>query len=543
MVSEICLSDLIKEAGRTCPGPLTPLDREIEKCALILSAFLLRAKKLGGPHQHRVLAEFLSSGIGAEPDLREWIESRSDSPVSQRVWDSCRKRAASWLAEGIAVTAWKPSVIAGSDVPPNRSSCPAVLFAKGRFDPHLPRIAVFNSRKPRPASPEAPWLKALRTVLADMASSEVGLATGIGTLTYDMTGAFAVRSGLSLTVAAPISVLTPNSEFSQLYGNSEDGIASLSCLLETRACAKRERLLCRDRILAELADLLLVLEIRSRGNLATVLREQQRRSPRLQVVYEPEKRNSTDSANFDLLQEFPTHARAIRIRKSEEPDELSDIPDPKLAVSSLEPDRIDWNSYLFHYTRACPGPWPGQTYNQYLLSLLDGDPLSGHSAFDTLTRLLEEGLIRAGSSMVRGSEAVISWSSRPPSDLFTLRKWNSALVRWTVEPYGLAFRRDFLRSMGAKPVVYGREEVYSTLPATEKHRFQLSEARVSEWRYEREWRLRGDLNIRNAGEEDFFVFVRTEQERQLLELHETRVPVIPLEYLRLENSPKGRIRL
>ncbi len=539
MISEICLSDLIKKAGRTYPGPLTPLDREIVECAQILSAFLLRTKKLGGPHQHRVLAEFLGSGIGAESDLREWIESRSDSPVSQRVWDSCRKRAESWLAEGITVTAWKPSAIAGSDVTPCRSPCPAVLFAKGKFDPHLPRIAIFNSRKPRPVSPDSPWLKALRTVPGDIASSGVGLATGLGTLTYDMTGTFAVRSALPLTVAAPCSVLKPNSEFSRLYGKAEGGIALLSCLLDTSACTKTKRLLCRDRILAELADIHIVLEIRSGGNLATVLREQQRRSPRLHVVYEPEKRNSTNSANFDLLREFPAHARAVRIRKSEGPPELLGIPCPEPAISTLEPDRIDWNSYLFHYTRACPGPWPGQTYSQYLLSLLDGDPLSGHSAFDTLTRILEEGLIRAGSGMVRGSEAVISWSSHPPSDLFRLRKWNPALVRWTVEPYGLAFRRDFLRSVGAKPAVYGREEVYSSLPATEKHRFQLSRSRVSDWRHEREWRLRGDLNIMNAGEENFFVFVQTERERRFLELHETRIPVIALESSGLENSARG----
>ena len=56
-----------------------------------------------------------------------------------------------------------------------------------------------------------------------------------------------------------------------------------------------------------------------------------------------------------------------------------------------------WGNYLFHYTRACPGPWPGQAYHEYLADLLDGRSLSGHSAFDTLIRIMEERLIRAGS--------------------------------------------------------------------------------------------------------------------------------------------------
>ena len=173
-----------------------------------------------------------------------------------------------------------------------------------------------------------------------------------------------------------------------------------------------------------------------------------------------------------------------------------------------------WSDYLFHYTRACAGPWPGETYDQYLLNLFDARPLSGHSALETLIRILQEGLIRAGARMVRGPEAVISWSSHPPHELFLMRKWNRALVRWTVEPYGIAVRRGILRSLGAKPAVYGSDQVYSRLVEPERYRFQLSRSAPSaSWRHEREWRLRGDLALSSLNPGDGFVFVKTEEEK------------------------------
>ena len=153
--------------------------------------------------------------------------------------------------------------------------------------------------------------------------------------------------------------------------------------------------------------------------------------------------------NYSLLSKYPEHT--CRFKLPETPDSAAAIPvgTPSFANSRLRAG--NWGDYLFHYTRACAGPWPGETYDQYLLNLFDARPLSGHSALETLIRILQEGLVRAGDRMVRGREAVVSWSSLPPHELFLMRKWNRALVRWTVEPYGIAVRRDILRSLGSNP--------------------------------------------------------------------------------------------
>jgi hypothetical protein len=96
-----------------------------------------------------------------------------------------------------------------------------------------------------------------------------------------------------------------------------------------------------------------------------------------------------------------------------------------------------------------------------------------------------------------------------------------------------------LRSLGAKPAIYGSEQVYCRLAESERYRFQVSRSAPSaSWRHEREWRLRGDLafdcildpqlatrDSRHPEGADpqpgspGFVFVQTEEEKAKLFSH------------------------
>ena len=111
-----------------------------------------------------------------------------------------------------------------------------------------------------------------------------------------------------------------------------------------------------------------------------------------------------------------------------------------------------------------------------------------------------------------------------------IRKWNRALVRWTVEPYGVAVRRDILRSLGAKPAIYGSEQIYSRLAEPERYRFQLSRSGgIASWRHEREWRVRGGLALSKIKPDEGFVFVPTREEKEKLCSHvKSRLPIAVL---------------
>jgi len=237
----------------------------------------------------------------------------------------------------------------------------------------------------------------------------------------------------------------------------------------------------------------MVLALRDQGNLLNILRVQQRVQPRRQWILEPSEELTSMRGNRVLAKAFPDWHQPLMGSSGTNFDAS---PSGVAAYGQRkEPAPIAWDRYLYHYTRACPGPWPGQSELDYLTSVLDGELTCGHSALDTLLRILREGCIRGSRRLVRGLEAVISWTSRPPRDLAAIRHWNRALGRWTFEPYGIAVNRQWLRNQGAKPAIYGAGTIFERLPAGERFRFQVGDANRAVWRLEREWRLLGDLRL------------------------------------------------
>jgi hypothetical protein len=535
------LNAIISSVVQSRARPVLQLDDREAHCILIANAFMRRSGVISGAERQLWFGRLSGAGVRTEGDLRSWV--RLESPPWEtalpgdhrswvreaRLWEACRKDADKLLEMGVKVFRWSapadfPFAGGGGGGPPGGKAvsplpaapCPAVLFGKGGLDFDLPLFAVFNSRKPRFVSPDSDWLRALRFFFGSLDLRGLALAASAGTLTHDLAGTQASRSGLHLNLVAPFALMKADGELSGTYGKGARSMPVVSCMLDAVSCSRGKAPLCRDRILGVLANLHLVLEIRSSGNLSAVLEEIQAKSPRPQLIFEPGEKNPSNAGNYSLLEKFPEYSHRFRLPRS------IDSPAAHRVERNRSPrcEDIAWNDYLFHYTRGCAGAWPGESGRQYLVDLFDGHPLSGHFALDTLIRILQEDLIRAGSRLVRGGTAVICWSSHPPQELFAMRKWNRALVRWTVEACGVAVRRDILRSLGAKPAIYGSEPVYSRLAESERYRFQLScPPKSASWRHEREWRVLGDLALGKLKPDDGFVFVQTEEEKAKLCSH------------------------
>ncbi len=536
------LKAVLSSLAHSYTSPIVRLDGQTVYCILAASVFMRRSGKISGAEQHLRISRLLAAGIRLENDLRPWLAA-SFSASARRLWDTCLKQADKLLEAGVAVFGWSApfsdSLAGEAHVQSIGGPCPSVLFCKGCLDFDLPLLAIFNSRKPKLVSPHSSWLKTLRSCFLSLDSREIALAGSTGTLTYDLACAHALRSGLSQLLVAPGPLLNADLDLLKRYGDeSVNHIPLLSCMLDSETCSKRQAQVCRDRILGALADIHLVLEIRSRGNLSAVLEEIQSKSPRPQFVFDPEETNSSNAGNRSLLTRFSEHAHGFNL------PEFQDLPSANPVQTcgpanknsrgldcSSRHGQITWGDYLYHYTRASAGPWPGETYREYLLNLLDERPLSGHSALETLIRILQEGLVRAGSKMVRSQAEVSSWSSHPPGELFEMRKWNRGHARWTVEPYGIAVRRDILRSLGAKPAIYGCEQVYSRIAESERYRFQLSRpAPSASWRHEREWRVPGGLALDKIGSHGGFAFVPAKEEKEELCGHiNSGLPIVVLD--------------
>lgn len=491
-----------------------PTDAKI-RMIFLFNALLEKGPKLSGPSLQAQLAAVLESGIEDEKDLWERFRERFHrfSVHCGRVFPAAQKQADRWMEEGRWVASW------AEGPPPGEGAvaCPGVLFGKGTLQANQQWAAVFNSRKPKLVSLQAQWLHTLRHFLDLIASHGLGFAGSLGTLSYDLVcvGAARKEAKLLLFVSQALEAL------GKAKDSSSAGLAvlpevALSCLTGAADCPKAVRMVCRDRLLAWISDLHCILEIRAGGNLERILERQGRVQPRPQLRCNLEEsgvgRTKARALAAGFLQ-IPPRLPAMASGRTAEGHAEREGP---LFCQLLRADVIAWQAYLYHYTRSCPGPWPGQSYRHYLENLLDAEPLAEHTALAALVRILVEGQLRAGSSIVRGNQGVVSWTSRPPRELDVIRRWNRALIRWTVEPYGLAVKRSVLRRMGARPAIYAASAVYDKLPERERFRFQRHEPPRCSWKSEREWRLPADLKLSDLLPDDAFVFVPTAVDTEIL---------------------------
>jgi len=350
-------------------------------------------------------------------------------------------------------------------------------------------------------------------MLSVMATHELGFAASFGTTTYDLVTAGAELFGASLLLLVPQALEEMGKlKDSPLGTPPAPPDVVLTCLTKAVDCPKPTRMVCRDRLLAFLSDIHCLLELRPGGNLQKVLERQQQIQPRSSFrpsfLHEDGKAAGM-SGRIVVQVNQETILTLSRKDSSVAQKSLPERSEQHHPGRMLDKGAINWREYLYHYTRSCPGPWPGESYRDYLRSLLEDGPLGEHTALAALLRILAEGRIRASSKIVRGDHRVVSWTSRPPRELSALRRWNPALIRWTFEPFGLAVKRSLLRALGAKPAIYAVSSIYQNLPRHERFRFQLHDPTRCRWKNEHEWRLPQDLTVEGLMPDQAFLFMPT----------------------------------
>ena len=483
---------------------------EARRGILILSAFLDLMKVPAGPSHHSILQEWIDCGWTGEADLKHFVFGRfGRESRCLRGWE----RALGMWRDRDAAGQWV-AVWTGEGPPtPGEVACPRVIFGWGVLDEGSPWVALFNSRKPRIVTGEEGWLAALRRVLPAMEAMGCGFASSRGTATYDVVTGYAARAGCRTLLVEP-ALSSGGGGRNQACEGSAGGFPTLtvSCTGAGCRCPKTVRPVCRDRLLAFVADLHCLLEIRRGGNLQRILEAQQKKEAKPLVVVRPSVQGPGNEGTERILKDFP--GRGVVFELEDLPQGVPAPRKPRAASTTVvEVTGVDWSRYLYHYTRGCPGPWPGQSHPEYIEDLLDGGPPSARGALDTLVRIVTERRLRAGSRLVRGEATVISWTSRPPLELGALRLWSPGLIRWTFEPYGLAVGKKALRERGAKPVIYARSAAHQRLRPEDRYRFQKHEPPRCSWKHEREWRIREDLLLKDLAPVDWFLIVPDDEAR------------------------------
>ncbi len=497
---------------------LAPLSESQRWTVGVIAAWMQQCGKISGALLQDAIHDWLTSGA---PSLVEWIDdwvgrTRCSRPPMRHL-EAARRTADHWMASGLRCAQREPP----PQGLPDFARCPRVVFGIGKERFNRPLAAFFNSRKPRLRVPGERWLDDLRELLPKVAASGIGVASSVGTLTYDLVTVYAMEHRLPLVLWLPAPLERLHGRQAQApFQRPLEAWLQLTCWIGSAACSASTRSVCRDRMLAELSDVHCLLEIRSGGNLEAILKADGEGAFKQRWVLDARSCRNVDDlprcgvAKTQGRSDDTVGSAACAPRHAARGRAIACHPGSTPELMAL--DAIDWSRFLCHYTRACAGPWPGETYEEYLLALLDETPHGRHSALDTLVRILLEGRIRASTKLLRGDVPAVSFTSLSPYGLHRLRQWNRVLARWTVEPYGIAVDRGILKRAGARPVIYGAAKVYEQLTERDRFRFQKHEPPGALWKHEREWRLPRDLLLDEIPEHRRLALVPTEEEARSL---------------------------
>lgn len=351
--------------------------------------------------------------------------------------------------------------------------------------------AIMMSRLKRLVYPDENWLAGLRGVIRRIAADQAKLLMADGTAGTDIVRCAATRFQI------------PSESVSDASDSAKSGSGTLP-----------------DQFLINAAEVVYVLHLRAGGNLGRLLDERLRQGrsgvvlvdlPHLQPTA---LRDELCRKGAVLWQPTEEQLRPFEPRTqpavagdpfSDHSGDAQELP----AVYTLcpFPPADEWD-FLTHTTRACPGPWPGETQEDYFESLLEARPDADHSALSSLMRIVSQKKLIASGRTIREGCKVVSFTSLPLSALPPLRRFRPHRIHWDFEPYGVCLRREWLQRRGAQPVHYADENGWARLSDQERPFFQraIGDSGI-DWTIEKEWRVVGDLSLCDATPADVILFV------------------------------------
>jgi hypothetical protein len=166
----------------------------------------------------------------------------------------------------------------------------------------------------------------------------------------------------------------------------------------------------------------------------------------------------------------------------------------------INPDCIDYgidkalDGYFIHWTRACNGPWPDDTYYEYYDDITKSEERYPRSALDTLIRIYKEQILRASPRHYHKGISAVAFSALPPTKAIRLMQWRSRYHEMTFEPYGIAIEKSTAAELGIRGVFYGNPEMHQYLEKEDQPYFQGIGTKGF-WMPEKEYRHLGDIDL------------------------------------------------
>lgn len=128
----------------------------------------------------------------------------------------------------------------------------------------------------------------------------------------------------------------------------------------------------------------------------------------------------------------------------------------------------------------------------------DADDHTEYSALDVLCQILKAGKIIGSNNkgFIKGTDTAVCFTECPLSAVKLFASGDevkNAKYRF----YGIAVSKQAAFKNGARPVIYLPDEEGYWIPEGEKWRHVRFEYGEIDWTFEREWRKKGDFDLRN----------------------------------------------
>jgi len=416
-------------------------------------------------------------------------------------------------------------------------------------------VGIVSSRLQRDSAAKAPVLDALRLSVTTIAPSSEHLVASIGTPLHDFiqqctllfdlpllqvfttTERTSSKSWLDELIRTPVRatglqlLLSPTAPLPA--GESTPASTTLNALLNG--------LPIRDRVVALLSRRLFVLSLRRNGNWWKLLHAGFESGlwddgAVRAVVGEglctdmiASELQDLGAARWYLSADNTPRSHCERPPKTARQDELSSTTEPiccrTIAEQALVTELVraeSSSSWLLHWTRTPRGKWAGESRDEYLTDSVLGNTSKFRSAFETLKQIINERVIRATPGNTRAGVNVVCLTGVVLITLAIRRVFRQHRGRWDFEHYGCGIRTKQVRACGGRPVIYGNEADWRSLPEGERPWFQLAQSTTGhepiDWTIENEWRLTASLDLDRVPADDVFVFCATEMEAARLRL-------------------------
>ncbi len=414
------------------------------------------------------------------------------------------------------------------------------------------RLSIVSSRLPRRLDLEQRWFDLFRTSVLHAVEEKHSLVVVRGTATAEIISRAAVLFGLPMvdcefwsgrsgSSLAPEDWLEAcHAQFLNEPESERCGIPIFRIWISPEFAASdlpadRGGLnsIDRDSIAFELSTRVVVLNCRKGGNIECAIRHhlQSSRYPVVPVIVAAETANALgpESGTPDgwipwivdhRISSGFQNAVALKLRhgRHEEEKKCEDWEEGDLGNGHTGDDPLSHPvEWLCHWTRAAHGPWPDETQNDFLDQLILGCASADRSALAAILNIIATKKLRASSLGIRGGYAVVSLTEVPLCEFRQRRVFRKHRHRFDFEPFGIAIRKERLKLLGARPVVYGNDQDWALLNEETRPFYQKATRDSSTSNLdEQEWRVHGDILLADLPATDVVLFTDLPEQRDLL---------------------------